>query len=90
MRIDTFMSCTRLPTETTMQTENAGELEPLLVGIAEAARLTGESAWQVKDKLRQGRYKAKKSGRRTLIWFWSIKDDVQDLPDAKFAPPRAR
>jgi hypothetical protein len=71
-----------------MQTENT--LEPLLVSPDEAARLTGESRWSVNAKLRDGRYKAKKSGRRTLIWFWSIKADVQDLPDAKFAPPRAR
>jgi len=73
-----------------MKAENAPELEPLLVGIAEAARLTGESEWQVKDKLRRGRYKAKKSGRRTLVWFWSIKADVANLPDATFAPVRPR
>ena len=69
---------------------NSTENEPLLVGIADTARLTGESEWKVKDKLRRGRYLAKKSGRRTLIWFSSIKADLETLPDAVFAPPRHR
>jgi hypothetical protein len=40
--------------------------------------------------LRQGRYKAKKSGRRTIIIFASVKEDMANLPDAVFAPPRNR
>jgi hypothetical protein len=41
-------------------------------------------------KLRRGVYRAKKSGRRTLIYFASVKEHAETLPDAKFAPPRTR
>jgi hypothetical protein len=69
---------------------NSTELEPLGLSIKKTAEVTGESEWQVKAKLRAGRYRAKKSGRRTIIIFSSIKADVEALPDAKFAPPRRR
>jgi hypothetical protein len=61
--------------------------EPLSLSIAKTAELTGESEWTVKQKLRSGVYKAKKSGRRTLISYESIKTAWADLPAAKFSPP---
>ena len=65
--------------------------EPLGVSIADAAKMTGESTWTVKMKLRQGIYRAKKSGRRTIIIFESVKAHWATLPDAKFlAPPERR
>jgi hypothetical protein len=49
-----------------------------------------ESVWTTKDKLRRGIYRAKKSGRRTLIEFASVKAAAEALPTATFAPPRRR
>jgi hypothetical protein len=65
-------------------------VEKLTGRIAEVAALTGESPWQVKTKLRSGRYRAKKDGRMTKIIWSSVIADVNSLPDAKFAPPRLR
>ena len=70
--------------------KSTADLEPLLISISDAARVTGESQWSVKMKLRSGAYKARKSGRRTLIIFETIKTHTAGLPDAKFAPPRER
>jgi hypothetical protein len=64
--------------------------EPLAVSIEAAAIATGESDWTVKHRLRNGQYKAKKAGRRTLIDYQSIKDFWATLPEAKFLPPRRR
>ena len=63
-------------------------IEPALISIADTVSYTGESTWKVKDLLREGVYLAKKSGRRTLIDFQSVKARVANLPNAKFAPPR--
>jgi hypothetical protein len=63
------------------------DIEPELVSIADAARYTGESEWTVKHRLRLGIYKAKKSGRRTLVIFATVKTHTKSLPDAMFAPP---
>ncbi|MGO9672712.1 MAG: hypothetical protein ACLPSF_00815 [Methylocella sp.] len=65
-------------------------LDPLYVSVEEAARRTGESEWTVRDKLRRRVYRAKKSGRRTLIIFASVKEHLASLPDAQFARPRER
>jgi len=65
-------------------------MEKLAASIAEVASSTGESDWTVKDKLRRGIYQAKKSGRRTLVDWASVTAHWQDLPAAKFAPPRSR
>jgi hypothetical protein len=62
-------------------------LEPAYLSIAETAIYTAESEWTVKDKLRRGIYKAKKSGRRTLVEMTSIKAHLANLPDAVFAKP---
>ena len=56
-------------------------IEPIALSIGDTAKATGESSWQVKEKIRTGRYKAKKSGRRTLVIFESVKDDFAGLPD---------
>ena len=62
-------------------------MEPKYMSIADVAEFTAESEWTVKNKLRLGKYLAKKSGRRTLVELESVKRDLADLPPAKFAPP---
>jgi hypothetical protein len=56
-------------------------LKPLGVSIKQAAEITSESEWQVKERLRRGEYRAKKSGRRTIIDYQSIEDHWHSLPD---------
>lgn len=65
-------------------------LEPLTISIHDVARITGESPWSVKDKLRRGIYLAKKSGRRTLVIYESVKAHNASLPLASFTPPTRR
>jgi hypothetical protein len=43
-----------------------------------------------KGKTRRGIYRARKSGRRTLIEFASVKAHMAALPAAKFTPPLIR
>jgi len=62
------------------------QIEPLTVSIDAAAALTGESPWSVREKLRLGVYRAKKSGRRTLVVYSTIRDHLKNLPDASFGP----
>jgi hypothetical protein len=64
--------------------------EPLGLSINDVAKMTGESSWTVKHKLRLGIYKAKKSGRRTIIVYSSVKQHFANLPEAKFLPPTRR
>jgi hypothetical protein len=71
--------------------ESGGQgLKPLGLSIKETAAITGESQWQVKQKLRDGTYKAKKSGRRTIVVFQSVEDAWNSLPDATFKAPTKR
>jgi hypothetical protein len=67
---------------------HVAEIDPLFVSIDEAAFLTAESVWTVKDLLRRGVYLAKKSGRRTLVVYASVKARANSLPDATYAKPR--
>jgi hypothetical protein len=64
--------------------------EPAFVSIKAAAEYSSESEWVIKQELRFGNLTAKKSGRRTLVDFQSVKRRAASLPDAKFAPPRRR
>jgi hypothetical protein len=64
--------------------------EPVFVSILEAARLTSESTWTVKQLLRSGVYRARKAGSRTLIEYSTIKARAESLPAATFAAPRKR
>jgi hypothetical protein len=64
--------------------------EKITGSINYVARITGESDWAVKNKLRLGLYRAKKSGRRTLILLDSVRQAVASLPDAEFSRPRTR
>jgi hypothetical protein len=63
-----------------------GNVEPLGLSIKETARITGESEWQVKEKLRNRTYEAKKSGRRTIVIYASVKAAFNNLPAATFKP----
>jgi hypothetical protein len=66
-----------------------GHHKPLGLSIKETAAITSESEWQVKERLRRGEYRAKKSGRRTIIVYESIEDHWNSLPDwtnAKLPP----
>jgi hypothetical protein len=63
-------------------------IEPIGVSIADAAVMTGESEWTIKDRLRRKIYRAKKSGRRTLIDPASIREHFAALPDARFRPSK--
>jgi hypothetical protein len=66
------------------------EIEPLYISIAAAAKLSDESVWSVKVRLREGVYRARKSGRRTLVEVASVKDYLANLPVAKFRPMKRR
>jgi hypothetical protein len=63
-------------------------LEPIFLSISETSRITSDSTWRVKELLRLGIYEARKSGRRTLVSFESIRKRCNALPVAVFAPPR--
>ena len=63
---------------------------PMYEPIAECARQLAISAWSVKDLLRQGKLRAKKHGRRTIVEVASRLEYAESLPDAEFAPPRDR
>jgi hypothetical protein len=65
-------------------------IKPLGVSIKQAAEITGESEWTVKQKLRSGTYQAKKAGRRTIIIYASIETAWNNLPDAAFKAPTPR
>jgi hypothetical protein len=65
-------------------------IEPLYISIASAAKLSDESPWAVKARLRTGVYRARKSGRRTLVELASVKAYLASLPVAKFRPLKQR
>jgi hypothetical protein len=65
-------------------------IEPAFVSIQDAAAYMAESTWTIKNRLRLGQLRARKSGRRTLIEFLSLKEFIATLPIASFAPVRAR
>jgi hypothetical protein len=65
-------------------------VEPAFVSIKFAAVYMAESQWTIKNRLRLGQIRARKSGRRTLIEFSSLKAMAQALPAASFAPVQPR
>ena len=65
-------------------------LKPLGLSIKETASITGESQWQVKQKLRSGIYRAKKSGRRTIVIYATVEAAWDKLPQATFKKPSIR
>jgi len=71
-----------------MNNDSEDTLEPLAVTIETTSRITGESKSQVYIHILDGVYDARKSGRRTLITFASIKRRVADLPKLKLARRR--
>jgi len=70
--------------------KSEGAIEPLGLSIKKTAEVTGESEWAVKNKLRHGIYRGRKSGRRTIVIYESVKTAWESLPAAKFAAPRER
>jgi hypothetical protein len=68
----------------------AGHIKPLGLSVKETAKITSESEWQVKERLRRREYKAKKSGRRTIIIYQSVEDYWNSLPDATFKPSKRK
>lgn len=78
------------PGVTGRRVESGQGLKPLGLSIKETAAVTGESQWQVKQKLRAGTYQAKKSGRRTIIIYASIEAAWDRLPNATFKAPVKR
>ncbi len=72
-----------------MHSGTTSVIEPVFVSIADAAIYTGESEWRFKERLRSGIYNAKKSGRRTLVIFETIKNYVDSLHDATLGPRKA-
>jgi hypothetical protein len=67
-------------------------VEPAFLSIKAAAAFMAESQWSIKYRLRLGQLRARKSGRRTLVEFASLKEFIATLPVATFAPapPRKR
>jgi hypothetical protein len=77
-----------MPTETNLKP--VSETDELGWSIDTTAHKTAESDWTVKQKLRNGIYKAVKSGRRTLIIPASVRAHFASLPAATYLPPRKK
>jgi hypothetical protein len=60
------------------------QLEPLVVTINDGSRISGRSRSELYRLLVSGKLKAKKNGRRTLIIYESLKQLIDDSPDATF------
>jgi len=56
-------------------------IEPLGLSIDATAEVTGESTWIVYKKIRDGTYRARKSGARTIVVYESVKSAFNALPD---------
>jgi hypothetical protein len=61
-------------------------LKPRWGRISQVAAYTCDSEWSVRDKIRQRRYRAKKSGRTVIIDLDSVDADIASLPEAHYAP----
>ncbi len=57
---------------------------PYSAGIEEAVRLTGVTRTQLYNLLAEGKVKAKKSGRRTLVLMDGLRAYIDGLPHARF------
>lgn len=67
------------------------KVKPRFVSVKVAAAYTNESEWTIKNALREGTLKARKSGRRTLVEFSTVERRAESMPAARFAPsPRSR
>jgi hypothetical protein len=62
-------------------------LEPLVVSVQEAERITGHGKTRLYEELAKGNIIAKKSGTRTLIIFDSLRKYIAALPNATFRKP---
>jgi len=59
-------------------------LEPLVVSLQEAERITGHGKTRLYEELAKGSITAKKSGTRTLIVLDSLRKYIEALPNATF------
>jgi hypothetical protein len=55
-------------------------LEPLAISIEEAVRVSGESKSRLYELIGDRQIEARKSGRRTLVVFASLKQRLGNLP----------
>jgi hypothetical protein len=62
-------------------------LEPLVVSLQEAERITGHGKTRLYEELAKGSITAKKSGARTLIVLDSLRKYIEALPHATFRKP---
>lgn len=62
------------------------ELLPEFESAADASRITGVSAWLIRDLVRRKKLAAKKLGKRLLINVESRREFFASLPDAEFSP----
>ena len=70
--------------------DDNNQLKPLLVSVAEAARLTDAGESTIWDLLAKGELDAVKDGARTKILMASIERHVATRPKAKFQPLKPR
>jgi hypothetical protein len=63
---------------------------PAVESIKDSATAIAGSVWMVKDLLRQGKLKAVKAGRRTLVVVASRDAYLKSLPPATYLPPRRK
>src|SRR5262245_1073293 len=64
------------------------EMTPLMVSIPQACAIIGRGTAAMYELIGAGKYQAKKSDGRTLVIYESLVAYMNDLPDAKIAPPR--
>ena len=64
--------------------------ERVTTTLAETARLTGLSRSELYRLLAQGRLRAVKANRRTLILWDSVREYLDSLPSATFRGPASR
>jgi hypothetical protein len=57
-------------------------IEPIFASVANTAKMTAQSPWSVREKVRTGAYSAKKDGKRLLIILDSVRKHAANLPDA--------
>jgi len=63
-------------------------MEPILLTLVDAGKISGMSRTRLFEELGKGTIAAKKSGRRTLIVYETLKSHIENLPPAVIRAPR--